>query len=76
MAVQGALDHLLVLLYGTLLPNTGKVVGGRKKKSKSQAAHLDCIPITKVRACLTCLGINFKLLEEHTFKSDLKSNTL
>lgn len=30
MVAQGALDHLLVLLYGTPLPNTRKVVGKKK----------------------------------------------
>lgn len=74
MVGQGALDHPLVLLYGTLLLNTRKI--GENKKKKITNLLPRCIPTIKIRACLNCLGINSQTFQKHTFKSDLESNTL
>lgn len=74
MVVQGALDHPLVLLYGTLPLNTRKI--GENEKKKIADFLLRCIPTTKIKDYLNCLGINSQTFQKHTFECGLESNTL
>lgn len=75
MVAQGALDHPLVLLYGTLLPSTRKVVE-KKPEHTNFLLRLHSNNKNKSLPKLFRKKKTLKLLQEHTFKSDLESNTL